>query len=211
MPPRRGLKINPSEFIGHGVWPTGSLRALSLEEQHNDWAGDVLDVIHFVKTLAMKLEERRKTESIYKMANDANVHPLTLANFIRGKTWGDVIIIYRLERGIKEALWSHDHLPPPPRPCDHLAAGHDWPDGELRPEAPAHVHFTKQLAVKLQELCSIQTVATVAECADCEEEDITRFLRGETWGDIEFIFRLEQGIKEAVWSHDHLPRPNECP
>ena len=101
MPTRRGLQPKPSDYLGHGVWPTGSLRKLTNQEQYDDWSGDVLDVVHFVKTLAMKLEERRESESIYKMANNANVHPLTLANFIRGKTWGDVVIIFRLERGIK--------------------------------------------------------------------------------------------------------------
>ena len=204
MPTRRGLQPKPSDYLGHGVWPTGSLRKLTRQEKYDDWSGDVLDVVRFVKTLAMKLEERRESESIYKMANDANVHPLTLANFIRGKTWGDVVIIFRLERGIKEALWSHDHLPPSPRPCDHLANGHDWPEGELKPGTPPHVHFTKQLAAKLQEICDTETVAGVAEYADYDEEAIIDFLNGETWADIEFIFRLEHALNAKLWSHDHL-------
>ena len=204
MPYRRGLQFRPNEYLGHGDWPTGSLRQLTDQEKSWDWAGDVLDVVRFVKTLAMKLEERRKTESIYKMANDSNVHPLTIANFIRGQTWGDVVVIFRLERSIKEALWSHDHLPSSPRPCDHLAKGHDWPHGELKSGAPPHVHFTKQLATRLKEICDTQTVAYVADCADYDEEAIVDFLNGETWGDIEFIFRLEHALGANLWSHDRL-------
>lgn len=204
MPYRRGLESKPSDYLGHGVWPTGSLRELTDSEKRDDWSEDVLDVAHFVKKLAMKLEERREKESIYKMANDASVNPQTLANFIRGETWGDVVVIFRLERGIREALWSHDHLPPSPRPCDHLASGHDWPDGELKPGTPPHVHFTKQLAVKLQEICDAETVARVADCADYDEEAIIEFLNGETWGDVEFILRLEHALNAKLWNHDHL-------
>ena len=97
MPHRRGLESTPSEYLGHGVWPTGSLRELTDSEKREDWSEDVLDVAEFVKKLAMKLEERRNKESIYKMANDASVNPQTLANFIRGKSWGDVVVIFRLE------------------------------------------------------------------------------------------------------------------
>lgn len=303
MPRRRGLRSRPGRHLVPGqIWPRGRLGALTPQEIRADTANDVLDVVNFVKGLAVRIEQKCKQESIYKVAQDANVNPQTVANFIQGDTWGDVVVIYRLERGLREALWTHghvwanlrqkgrprdyltddrqwpggtlvrnapaavhfvrqlaaelraylwsgeprqavaenagvdekeildflrgdtwgdaefifrleralntrlwnhDHLPPP-RPCDHLADGHDWPDGELKPEAPPHVHFTKQLAVKLQELCDTQTIATVADCAKCEEDDITKFLNGETWGDIEFIFRLEQGMKKAVWSHDHL-------
>ena len=204
MPHRRGLESKPTAYLGKGDWPTGSLRELT-DDEREGWSEDALDVASFVKTLATKLEQRHKTESIYKMSNDSGVHPLTIANFIRGETWGDVVILFRLERGLKEALWSHDHLPPPPRPRDHLANGHHWPDGELKPGTPPHVHFTKQLAAELQDICNQKTLTKVADDTGYDKEAINEFLTGETWADIEFIFRVEQALNTKLWSHDHLP------
>ena len=207
MPKRRGLKSKPSDYLGDGDWPTGTLRELTDEEKNAWWTKDVPAIADFFKKLAMKLHERHKTESIYKMANDTHVSPQTITNYIRGETWGDVVAIFRLEQGLKEALWSHDHLPPPPQPRDHLADGGDWPDGELKPGTPPHVHFTKQLAVELQEICDNETVAAVADRAGCDTTAIKDFLTGKAWADIETIFRVEHALNTRLWRHDHLWPP----
>lgn len=206
MPLRRGLKPKPNAYAhrGSGRWPKGSVRQLTAQEKLNDTAGDVLAVVHFVKRLAMKLDDRRMERSIYKVAKDANVNPQTLNNFIDGETWGDVAIIYRLERGLNEALWSHDHLSPTPRPRDYLAPGHHWPDGELKPGTPPHVHFTKQLAVELNNIRGENSSQWLAYQTQCDETAVIDFLAGETFEDIEFIFRIEHALKKTLWSHDHL-------
>ena len=128
---RRGLKRQPSLYLADGErWPRGRLRALTDEEKRTDEANDVLAVVRFVKSLAIRVEEKCKRETIYKVAKDANVNAQTVANFIDGETWGDVVVIFRLERGMKEALWSHGHvsasLRPRRRPRDYLIEGHQF-------------------------------------------------------------------------------------
>ena len=206
---RRGLQSQPRAYLAYGErWPRGRLRALTDEEKRNDKANDVLAVVHFVKSLAIRVEEKCRKETIYKVALDANVNAQTVANFLVGETWGDVVVIFRLERGMKEALWSHDHVSPSlqrkRRPCDYLIEGHQWPGGTLKKEAPHAVHFVQQLAAKLREICNEESLQAVAESADVTKEAIIDFLTGKTWGDVEFIFRLEHGLAKGLWSHDHL-------
>lgn len=206
---RRGLKRQPSLYLADGErWPRGRLRALTDEEKRTDEANDVLAVVRFVKSLAIRVEEKCKRETIYKVAKDANVNAQTVANFIDGETWGDVVVIFRLERGMKEALWSHGHvsasLRPRRRPRDYLIEGHQFCGGTLRRGAPDAVHFVQQLAVRLLEACDEQSLQAVAESADVTKKAIIDFFIGETWGDVEFIFRLEHGLKKGLWSHDHL-------
>lgn len=204
MPPRRGLRYRPRDYLESGYWPIGSLRELTEEEERENTAEDVLDVARFVKKLAMKIEEERAREPIYKVANNANVNPQTLDNFIRGKTWGDVVVLFRLERGLNAALWDHDHLSPSPRPRDYLTEGHRWPHGRLKPGTPPHVHFTKQLAVELQKVCAQEGPARVADYAGYHQGTIIEFLDGETFADVEFVFRVEHAFKTKLWSHNHL-------
>ena len=39
-----------------------------------------------------------------------NVHTQTVINFLAGRTWGDLPIIWRLEAGLGVRLWSDEHL-----------------------------------------------------------------------------------------------------
>lgn len=191
-------------------WPRCGVRELTAEEKEADTAGDVLAVVHFVKRLATKLHDKCRRASYYKVAKDANVNPQTLANFIDGLTWGDVAVIYRLERGLNEALWNHDHLTPPLRPRDHLADGQDWPYGELKPDTPLHVRFTKQLAERLQDFYDQETVEWaetsewMSDQTGCSAPAIVDFLAGDAWADIEFIFRIEHSFDIELWGRDHL-------
>ena len=66
------------------------------------------------------------------------------------------------------------------------------------------MHFTKQLAVELQEICKDVTVAKVADHAGCDEKAIIGFLTGEPSAGVEFIFRVEHALEAKLWSHDHL-------
>ena len=206
---RRGLQRQPGAYLALGErWPKGRLRALTDEEKRDDKANDVLAVVRFVKRLAIRVEKKCDKETIYKVAQDANVNAQTVANFLNGETWGDVVVIFRLERGMKEALWSHDHLSPSAQrkrqPRDYLTEGQQWLGGTLKKDAPHAVHFVQQLAVRLREVCDEESLQAVAEHADVNEEAIIDFLTGKTWGDVEFIFRLEHGLEERLWSHDHL-------
>ena len=212
---RRGLESRPSRYVAPGgYWPTGKLKALTNEQKLADEANDVLDVVNFVKALALRIEQKCDEQTIYKVAKDANVNAQTVANFLHGRTWGDVVVIYRLERGLKEALWNHDHvqaaLRQKGRPRDHLIDARQWPRGILVYDAPDAVDFVQQLAERLDDLLysddllSEESLQAVAEDAGVHEKEILDLLRGDTWGDAELIFRLEQALDQKLWSHDHL-------
>ena len=252
---RRGLDRRPKDYLASGErWPEGALqephalheelktRLAELdrpgEHRHNEqelaelddelatMATETLQVVRFVKELAIRLKQQCDNSSIYQVATGANVNPQTVTNFLNGETWGDVVVIFRLERAGDGPLWNYDHLSQPSRrnqasvavgpqlrrkrrPFDYLTAefrtySDSWPAGRLQRNTPHSVHFIKELATELQQLCDEESIDNVAEYSGIDVEEITDFLNGETWEDIEFIFRLEHALNERLWSHDHL-------
>ena len=101
MPSRRNLDRQPSDYVVPGQeWPGGAL----IEESPL--------AVHFVKELAMELKLHCDERSVYAVAKGAEVNAQTIFNFLNGKTWGDVVVFFRLEHEIQQKIWSHDHLSP---------------------------------------------------------------------------------------------------
>lgn len=103
MPRRRGLEHPPIEYLADGEqWPDGDLR------------DDAPDVAQFIQRLVRRLNRECGPEaelSIYEVAKKAKVNPQTVTNLLKGKTWGDVPVIFKLEAVLERRLWSHDHIP----------------------------------------------------------------------------------------------------
>lgn len=51
------------------------------------------------------------TLSSYEVANRRRSTPQDRANLLKGKTWGDVPVIYKLGAVLDRRLWFHDHIP----------------------------------------------------------------------------------------------------
>ena len=60
----------------------------------------------------MRLKYHCDQESVYSVAKAAGVNSQTVFNFLKGETWGDVVVLFRLEHGLRQELWSHAHLSP---------------------------------------------------------------------------------------------------
>ena len=91
-----------------------------------------------------------------------------------------------------------------PRPSDHLQAGERWPNGRLRDEAPPEAVHAQALGKRLHYHMSGRTNKEVAAAADVTENALGRLLRGEAWGALPIILRLEQALGADLWcGKDH--------
>ena len=97
MPPRRGLKTNPRDYLtADGTWPEGPLTA--------DAPGEA----RFALELGQRLKAHCETNglSMNAVSRATNVTVQTVINLHTGKSWGDLPIIYRLEAGLGVRLWD---------------------------------------------------------------------------------------------------------
>lgn len=98
VPPRRGLKTNPCDYLAAGsIWPDGPLADAAPDEAR----------------FALEVGQRLKAHcdanalSMNAVSRATNVHTQTVINFLAGRTWGDLPIIYRLETGLGAKLRVH--------------------------------------------------------------------------------------------------------
>ena len=102
VPPRRGLKTSPCDYLAaDGTWPEGPL------------ADDAPDEARFAMEVGQRLRAHCEANglSMNAVSRATNVHTQTVINLLAGKTWGDLPIIYRLEAGLGARLWEHGDLP----------------------------------------------------------------------------------------------------
>ena len=101
VPPRRGLKTSPCDYLADGTWPEGPL------------VDDAPDEARFAMEVGQRLKAHCEANglSMNAVSRATNVHTQTVINLLAGKTWGDLPIIYRLEAGLGARLWEHGDLP----------------------------------------------------------------------------------------------------
>lgn len=100
MPPRRGLKTNPRDYLtADGTWPEGPL------------TDDAPDEARFAMGVGQRLKAHCEASSLSMNAvsRATNVPVQTVINLLTGKSWGDLPIIYRLEAGLRVRLWDDEH------------------------------------------------------------------------------------------------------
>lgn len=85
------------------------------------------------------------------------------------------------------------------RPRDHLEPGQRWPNGRLRSDAPVEAVHARSLAKRLHYHMSGRTNREVAEAADIAETTLSKLLRGEAWGALPVIVRLEHALEADLW------------
>ena len=101
-----------------------------------------------------------------------------------------------------ERLWS---LPMPryryaeSRPIDHLVEGETWPYGHLDEEAPLEARHAQQVGQRLHEAMQGRTNKEVAALADITENTLGRLIRGQAWGSLPILIRLEQALNTSLW------------
>jgi hypothetical protein len=85
------------------------------------------------------------------------------------------------------------------RPREWLQSG-EWPDGELKPEAPLVVRFyAVQIARNLRNALKGRTKSDTAEQASIARTTLDDILKGETWADSVTIANLEIALATHIW------------
>ena len=95
-------------------------------------------------------------------------------------------------------------------PRAHLRRGHAWPDGELERGAPAEARLVQQIVVRLEKVMSDNgglAISAVAEMSGVNKSSISVLLRGETWGTLPVIARLERILDVELWGQEHRNSP----
>lgn len=100
-------RSNPSEHLRPGeLWPNGQLEA------------DAPIEAHLAQALSQRLNHARLGRSLKQIADNAGVSQDSLSRLLRGKTWGSMPVIARLEHALDTDLWGNEHrqqtTPTPP-------------------------------------------------------------------------------------------------
>lgn len=89
------------------------------------------------------------------------------------------------------------------QPKDHLTKGHAWPHGRLTPAAPKEAHLVQELVKRLQDAVAGRSLEEIEHLSGVNKTSISRLLRGESWGTLPVIARLEQVLHTDLWGDEH--------
>ena len=89
------------------------------------------------------------------------------------------------------------------QPKDHLTDGHTWPEGRLRRSAPKEALLVQELVKRLRDAMGDRGLEEIEELSGVNKTSISRLLRGESWGTLPVIARLEQVLGENLWGDEH--------
>ena len=89
------------------------------------------------------------------------------------------------------------------QPKDHLTKGHAWPHGRLTPTAPKEAHLVQELVKRLKEAIAGRSLEEIEHQSGVNKTSISRLLRGESWGTLPVIARLEQVLDTDLWGNEH--------
>lgn len=89
------------------------------------------------------------------------------------------------------------------QPKDHLTEGHVWPEGRLTPRAPEEAMLVQELVKRLKAARGDRGLEEVEELSGVNKSSISRLLRGESWGTLPVIARLEQVLDTDLWGEEH--------
>ena len=89
------------------------------------------------------------------------------------------------------------------KPNQHLAPEQRWPYGQLQDGAPPEALLAQALAQRLHQQKTGQTLKDITERAGITTDALSRLLRGETWGTLPIIARLEKALDTNLWGDEH--------
>lgn len=89
------------------------------------------------------------------------------------------------------------------QPKDHLISGHAWPEGRLKGDAPGEALLVQELVKRLRDAMGDRGLEEIEDLSGVNKTSISRLLRGESWGTLPVIARLEQILGEDLWGAEH--------
>ena len=96
-------------------------------------------------------------------------------------------------------------------PFSYLAPGGVWPDGPLVDDAPAEALLAQAIAKRLHEARGNRSGRDIARAAKISPTTVSKYLKGETWGDLPTLCRIELAVGTQLWGYDHqaVSRPRD--
>ena len=96
-------------------------------------------------------------------------------------------------------------------PFSYLAPGGVWPDGPLVDDAPAEALLAQAIAKRLHEARGDRSGRDIARAAKISPTTVSKYLKGETWGDLPTLCRIELAVGTQLWGYDHqaVSRPRD--
>ena len=91
------------------------------------------------------------------------------------------------------------------QPRDYLMRGHAWPDGSLVRGAPKEARLVQELVKRLEDAMGNNRLEKVEQLSGVNKTSISRLLRGESWGTLPVIARLEATLRADLWGDEHRP------
>ena len=89
------------------------------------------------------------------------------------------------------------------QPKDHLIKGHAWPQGRLTGAAPKEARLVQELVKRLKHAMGNRSLEEIEQLSGVNKTSISRLLRGESWGTLPVIARLEQALGQDLWGNEH--------
>ena len=89
------------------------------------------------------------------------------------------------------------------QPKDHLIQGHAWPEGRLSSDPPKEARLVQELVKRLKHAMGDRGLEKIEKMSGVNKTSISRLLRGESWGTLPVIARLEQALGEDLWGDEH--------
>ncbi len=90
---RRRQQVRPVEWLSRGSWPHGPLTS------------DAPPEARVARAITIELDAAMRGRSPRSVAADAKLAHTTVYDLLKGRTYGDVITIARLEAALQRSLW----------------------------------------------------------------------------------------------------------
>ena len=86
------------------------------------------------------------------------------------------------------------------KPIKHLAHGQRWPYGRLVGNPPRmEALHAQEMGQRLHKAIAGRKKGEIAKLAGISHDILTKLLKGETWGSVPTIVRLEQALNTSLW------------
>ena len=97
------------------------------------------------------------------------------------------------------------------RPIDHFAKRQKWPTGHMKSNSPVEAEIIRRIAERLHKYKRehYSTQKSMAKLSGVSPDALSRLMRGETWGTLSVIARLENGLQIDLWCNKRHKAPNE--
>ena len=179
-----------------GKWPDGPLKGTATAE------------VRLLRQICRTLKRVCDIAglSTHDVARVTGVSQSTVADLLKGVTWGTFHTIAALEIGLGVGLWPAERTLLKPAPCCYLAADGTWPAGGFVDGAPPEVWLAKKICERLESAREPRkrlTLSKMADKADLPLVVVQELVDGHRWPDLSTISRLERALPPAtLWVRD---------